>query len=181
MTDPQNEIAARVTGLEKATGRTLAEWQAIVRDLGTDKHAEIVASLKTQHGLTHGYANTLALVHRGWGTTASDDLVEGLFVGPKAGLRPIYDRLIETVTGFGDDVEIAPKQTMVMIRRSKAFACFVPSSAKRAEVGIALRGDPPTDRLRTSKGMTSHAVWIDDPAAIDDEVVGWLGAAYQRS
>lgn len=181
MTDPQDEIAARTVGLEKATGRSIAEWQAIVRGLGTDKHAEIVAALKTQHGLTHGYANTLALLHHGWGTTAAADLVEGLFTGPKAGLRPIYDRLIETVTAFGDDVEIAPKQTMAMIRRSKAFACFTPSSAKRAEVGIALRGDEPTERLRASKGMTSHAVWIEDPAAIDDEVIGWLRAAYERS
>ena len=29
--------------------------------------------------------------------------------------------------------------------------------------------------------MTSHAVWIDAPEAIDDEVVGWLRAAYERS
>jgi hypothetical protein len=181
MTDPQDDVTARVVGLEKATGRSLADWQAIVRELGTDKHAEIVAGLKTRHGLTHGYANTLALLHRGWGTTAADDLVERLFTGPKAALRPIYDRLIETVNAFGPDVEIAPKQTMVMLRRKKAFACFTPSSAKRAEVGIALRGDPPTERLRASKGMTSHAVWIEEPAAIDDEVIGWLRAAYDRS
>ena len=181
MTDSNDEVAARVVGLEKATGRTLAEWQVIVRELGTDKHAEIVAGLKTKHGLTHGYANTLALLHRGWGTTAADDLVAGLFNGPKAILRPIYDRLISTVQVFGDDVVIAPKQTMVMIRRSKAFACFTPSSAKRAEVGIALRGDPPTERLRASKGMTSHAVWIEEPDAIDAEVIGWLRAAYERS
>ena len=181
MTSPQEDVAARVVGLEKATGKTLADWQAIVRELGTDKHAEIVAGLKVKHGLSHGYANTLALLHRGWGTTAADDLVEGLFAGPKVALRPIYDRLISTVQALGDDVEIAPKQTMVMLRRSKGFACFTPSSTKRAEVGIALRGDPPTERLRASKGMTSHAVWIESPDAIDDEVIGWLRAAYERS
>jgi len=29
--------------------------------------------------------------------------------------------------------------------------------------------------------VTSHAVWIADPAEIDDEVVTWLGEAYSRS
>jgi hypothetical protein len=29
--------------------------------------------------------------------------------------------------------------------------------------------------------MTSHAVWIDEPDAIDAEVVGWSRAAYARS
>lgn len=181
MTDQKDEAAARIRGLEAATGKSIDEWQAIVRSLGTDKHGEIVAGLKANHGLTHGYANLLALLHRGWGTAAADDLVEGLFAGSKAVLRPIYDRLVETVTALGPDVEIAPKQTMVMFRRSKGFACFTPSSAKRAEVGIALRGEAPTERLRASRGMTSHAVWIEDPAGIDHEVVGWLREAYERS
>ncbi len=176
-----DEALARIAGLEKATGRPYGEWRTIVSGLGTDKHGEIVARLKAEHGLGHGYANLLALLHGGWGRTAAPDLVEGLFAGPKAVLRPIYDRLIEIVEAFGGDVEIAPKQTMVMIRRSKGFACFTPSSTKRAELGIALRGDPPTERLRASKGMTSHAVWIEEPAAIDDEVVGWLRAAYERA
>jgi hypothetical protein len=181
MSGLSEEAASRIAGLERATGKPYPEWRAIVAGLGTDKHGEIVARLKAEHGLTHGFANLLALLHGGWGFAAEEDLVAGLFAGPKAPLRPIYDRLLEIVGGFGEDVEVAPKKTMVMLRRSKGFACFTPSSGKRAEVGIALRGDPPTERLRTSKGMTSHAVWIEDPAALDDEVVGWLRAAYERS
>ena len=181
MSELSEEARTRIAGLEKGTGRPYAEWQAIVAGLGTAKHGEIVARLKAEHGLSHGYANLLALLDGGWGAAAGADLVEGLFSGPKAGLRPIYDRLIEVVGGFGPDVEIDPKKTMVMVRRAKGFACFTPSSAKRAEIGIALRGDSPTDRLRASRGMTSHAVWIEDPAAIDDEVVGWLRDAYERA
>jgi hypothetical protein len=70
---------------------------------------------------------------------------------------------------------------MVMLRRSKGFACFTPSSAKRAELGIALRGDAPTERLRASNGMTSHAVWIGGPDELDDEVVAWLRDGYGRA
>jgi hypothetical protein len=176
-----DEARTRIAGLEKGTGRPYAEWRAILAGLGTDKHAEIIARLKAEHGLSHGYANLLALLHRGWGTTADDELVAELFAGSKAGLRPIYDRLVEITTGFGSDVALDPKKTMVMIRRSKGFACFTPSSAKRAELGIALRGVAPTERLRVSNGMTSHAVWIEDAGAIDDEVIAWLREAYDRA
>ena len=181
MTDPLRQFATMPQTLEATTGRSLASWQETVRSLGLEKHGQIVAALKADHGLSHGYANMLALLHIGYGQAAEDELVTAMFDRPKATLRPIYDRLVEVVSAFGPDVEVAPKKTMVMIRRSKGFACFTPSSAKRAEIGIALRGDPPTERLRASKGMTSHAVWIDAPDAIDEEVVGWLRAAYERS
>jgi hypothetical protein len=181
MTDPLRQFTTMPQTLEATTGRSLASWQETVRSLGLEKHGQIVAALKADHGLSHGYANMLALLHTGYGQAAEGELVTAMFDGPKAALRPIYDRLIDVVSTFGPDVEIAPKKTMVMIRRAKGFACFTPSSARRAELGIALRGDPPTDRLRASKGMTSHAVWVEEPAAIDDEVVGWLRAAYERS
>lgn len=181
MTDPLRQFTTMPATLEATTGRSLAAWQATVRELGLEKHGQIVAALKADHGLSHGYANMLALLHTGYGQAGEDELVTALFDGSRAGLRPIYDRLLEIVGGFGAEVEVAPKKTMVMLRRSRAFACFTPSSAKRAEIGIALRGNEPTERLRASKGMTSHAVWIDDPAAIDDEIIGWLRAAYDRA
>jgi hypothetical protein len=179
--DLRTQFGTMPETLEQTTGRSVDAWLEVVRGLGLEKHGQILAALKTEHGLTHGYANMLALIATGYGQAGEDELIAGQFAGPKAALRPIYDRLVETVTGFGDDVEIAPKKTMVTFRRSKQFACFTPSSAKRAEVGIALRGDPPTDRLRASNGMTSHAVWIATPDEIDDEVVAWLREAYARS
>lgn len=181
MTDPLRQFATMPATLEATTGRSLASWQETVRGLGLDKHGQIVAALKRDHGLSHGYANMLALLHTGYGKAAEDELVAGLFSGPKAALRPIYDRLLAVVEALGQDVVIAPKKTMVSFRRSKQFACFTPSSAKRAELGVALRGDPPTERLRLTNGMTSHAVWIAHPAEIDAEVVAWVRAAYERS
>jgi predicted transport protein len=179
--DVRSQFGTMPETLEASTGRSLDDWLETVRAMGLDKHGQILAALKTEHGLSHGYANMLALIATGYGQQTEDEIVAGLFAGPKATLRPIYDRLLEVVGGLGDDVEVAPKKTMVGFRRSKQFACFTPSSSKRAELGIALRGDPPTERLRASKGMTSHAVWIADPGEIDDEVVGWLREAYERS
>ena len=61
MTGLNDEARTRIAGLEKATGRPYAEWRAIVTALGTARHGEILSRLKAEHGLTHGFANLLAL------------------------------------------------------------------------------------------------------------------------
>lgn len=76
--------------IETVTGRSLADWQAIVRDLGLTRHGEILRALKAEDGRRRG-------------------------------------------------------------------------------------------PLRASTGMTGHAVWLADPAELDDEVRAWPRAAYDRS
>ena len=183
MTDPRTILGPMAETLEAKTGKSVEAWLEIVRGLGLEKHAEIVAALKDRHGLTYGYANSLALVHRGYGTTPEDELLEGLFAPPRDGLRPIYDRLAEICLALGSDVSVAPKKTMVGFRRGKQFACFTPQSAKRAEIGIAFREAAPTDeRIRaTPGGMTSHAVRVESAAELDADVEGWIRIAYERS
>lgn len=45
--------------IEKKYGRPVAEWQALVRKHYPAKHMELVAMLKTDHGLGHGHANAI--------------------------------------------------------------------------------------------------------------------------
>ncbi|KAA0116923.1 DUF4287 domain-containing protein [Mycolicibacterium sp. P9-22] len=45
--------------IEKKYGRTIAEWQQVIRASQLTKHMELVAMLKTQHGVGHGHANAL--------------------------------------------------------------------------------------------------------------------------
>jgi len=184
MTDARTIMGPMADSLEATTGRSVDDWLAIVRGLGLQRHGEILAALKRDHGLTHGYANLLALVATGYGQQGEAELVEGLFAGPRAGLRPLYDRTLEIATGMGDDVAIAPKKTMVSFRRTKQFACFTPMSAKRVDLGVNLRGDLAdaavgVARLRpTPGGMASHVFAITTPEEIDDEVIAWIRRAY---
>lgn len=181
MTDIRVQFGTMPETLEQKTGKSLDEWLGVVRASGLNKHGQIMAELKTKHGLSHGYANMIALLSTGYGSAAPDELVEAMFAGSKAGLRPIYDRLMEVVQSLGP-LEVAPKKTMVTFRRSRTFACFTPSSAKRADLGITLKDEAPTARLRdTTGGMTNRAVWIADPSEIDAEVFGWLRRAYETS
>lgn len=182
MTDPLAPFGTMPTTLHEKTGRTLEEWQATVRGLGLTRHGEILKALKTEHGLSHGYANMLALLATGYGTSGEDELLAGLFAGSRAGLRPLYDRVESVITEFGEDVEVLPKKTMVGFRRKRQFVCFMPASASRVDLGITMKDDAPDDpRIKaTPGGMTSHVVPITSVEDIDADVVRWLRLAYDR-
>ena len=79
MPDPLAAFGTMPVTLQEKTGRSLEDWQGIVRGLGLTKHGEILKALKQEHGLSHGYANMLALLATGYGTAPQDDLLAGLF------------------------------------------------------------------------------------------------------
>lgn len=182
MTDPLAPFGTMPATLKDKTGRSLEEWQATVRGLGLMKHGEILKALKTEHGLSHGYANMLALLATGYGTKAEDELLSGLFAGPRAALRPIYDRVESIVTGFGGDVEVLPKKTMVGFKRNRQFVCFMPASASKVDLGITMKDEAPDHpRIKpTPGGMASHVVSITSADQVDDDVARWLRIAYDR-
>ncbi len=60
--------ASYFPSIEKKYGRPIGEWLDIVRQHLPAKHMELVAMLKTDHGLGHGHANAVvahALAHHG--------------------------------------------------------------------------------------------------------------------
>jgi hypothetical protein len=51
--------ASYFPSIEKKYGRPIAEWQALVRKHYPSKHMELVALLKSEHGMGHGHANAI--------------------------------------------------------------------------------------------------------------------------
>ena len=51
--------ASYFPSIEKTYGRPIADWQALVRAGYPAKHMELVALLKTGHGMGHGHANAV--------------------------------------------------------------------------------------------------------------------------
>ena len=180
-------IDSMIANLHEKTGKTLDEWIAIAAKTGKAKHGEIVSALKADHGLTHGYANLVA--HRHLGSSAESapndaDLVAAQYAGAKSALRPLYDAVIAAANGFGPDVEIDPKKANVSLRRKKQFALVQPSTTKRLDLGLNLKGVEPQGRLEASgsfNAMCSHRVRIERPEDFDGEVRGWLHQAYDAS
>ncbi len=185
MADMDAATQSMIEGLKAKTGRTLEQWTRLVAKSGKVKHGEIVAWLKGEHGVTHGYANLVAHMalksDAGSLAAGGEDLVAGQYSGAKAALRPIYDRLAGAMRGFGGDVELAPKKQYVSVRRSKQFAIVQPSTATRVDVGLTLKGVAPAGRLEASgsfNSMVTHRVRVATPAEVDAELVGWLRQAY---
>lgn len=175
-----------IRNLEAKTGKPFAEWIRIAQASKLTKAREILNFLKSEHGLTYGYANLIALksLKSDAGSADSDDLVAAQYAGAKAPLKPIYDSLIAAVNKFGGDVEISPKKAYVSLRRKKQFAIFQPSTAARLDVGINLKGTPAMGRLEASgsfNAMVSHRVKVTQPQEVDQELIGWLRQAYDAS
>lgn len=186
MATPEEMTASMIANLKDKTGKSLDEWVKLAKKSKLDKHGQIVAHLKSEHGLGHGYANLVAQTALAGDAPAAggDDLVDAQYSGAKAPLRPLYDKLIKAISAFGPDAEVSPKKTYVSLRRSKQFAMIQPSTATRLDVGINVKGTPPKGRLEASgsfSAMVSHRVRVEDAAAIDKELIGWLKAAYDAA
>jgi hypothetical protein len=176
-------IRTQIANVERKTGRSMDELVAMVGTSGLEKHGQIVAWLKSEHGLGHGDANLVALTARRGSVVDQpvDAAVDAIYAGPKAALRPFHDRVIATVQAFGDDIELAPKQAYVSLRRSKQFGTVGPASGGRLEIGLNLKGDAPVGRLEATTGMCTHRVRLSSPDELDAEVIGWLREAYDRA
>lgn len=183
MSTVEEQVASQEANIERTTGRSIAEWIEVVRASGLEKHGQQVAMLKADHGLGHGNANLIAIRAKeaaAGGAPTDDQLVESHYAGNNAGLRPLYDAVIREVTGYGPDVELAPKKAYVSLRRRKQFASVGPA-AGQLEVCLNLPGNAPTERLKGMTGMASHKVRITDATGLDAELRGWLREAYDRA
>jgi predicted transport protein len=175
-----------IENLEKNTGKSLDEWIAIVRKENFEKHGQIVKFLKENHGFTHGFANLVALKSRSADAGSAgdeEDLVTNQYKG-KEHFKPLYDRLINEIKKFGDDVEIAPKKAYVSLRRKKQFAMLQPATKSRFEIGLNIKGQEPKGKLEAttaSNAMFTHKINISEEKEVDREVLEWLRTAYDRA
>ncbi|MEJ2255530.1 MAG: DUF4287 domain-containing protein [Woeseiaceae bacterium] len=185
MTSPDAATKTMIDNLPEKTGKSLEQWPQVLAEQDFEKHGEIVKWLKSEHDVTHGFANLIAHMHRDrMAGNAAADPVDTQYQGAKAGLRPIYDKIIKLVRGFGNDVEIAPKKSYVSLRRNKQFALVQPSTKDRVDVGINLRGEPPTERLEPSgsfNAMVSHRVRLSKAGDVNAELKRWLKKAYDAA
>lgn len=178
----EDAVQTQARNIEQKHGRSMADLVAMVGASGKSKHGEIVAWLKGEHGFGHGDANLVALTAlRGPAAPVGEDLVDAIYSGPKAVLRPFHDRVVEIARGFGGDVELSPKQTYVSLRRARQFGTVGPASGGRLEIGLNLKGEVASGRLEPASGMCTHRVRLTDPSELDAEVTGWLREAYDRA
>jgi predicted transport protein len=171
--------------LSSKTGHALDEWKEIIAPLNLSKHGEIVRFLKEVHGVTHGYATTIASKVLGSDAASAEnleDLVTAQYKG-KAHLRAFYDKLITEIGKFDGDFEIAPKKAYVSLRRKKQFLTLRPASQSRFEIGLHLKGIGAKGKLEAEKPMSmcSHKINLAHLQDLDKEVMDWVQLAYEQA
>jgi hypothetical protein len=183
-------IQTQLTNIQTRTGKSLDELRAVLQQSGLTKHSEIRAMFQRDLELGYGDANMLAQALRktdAEGSNAAqaetpDDVVNALYTGAKADLRPIHDRLMAEIAQFGA-FEIAPKKGYLSLRRKKQFAMIGPATNTRVEVGLNMKGVDATARLAEmpSGGMCNYKVKVTDVAEVDAELIAWIKRAYESA
>ena len=190
MSSVDKAVETQLKNIEKKTGKPLDELSAIIQQSGLTKHAEIRQMLMDRFQLGYGDANSL--VHYALKSDAkraaeekglsTEDVVNELYAGPKAALRPIHERVMAAIMSFGE-FEIAPKKTYLSLRRKRQFAMLGPATKARVEVGLNMKGIEPTERLilLPPGGMCNYKVNLTDTDQVDAELIAWLRTAYDSA
>ena len=175
-------LQTMINNIPEKTGKSLEQWTAILKTKAFEKHGQAVKFLKEEHGVTHGFANTIVTLSKN-DTSTPDDLVINQYKGKEI-LKPIYDALITVVKTFGNDVTITPKKTSVSVIRSKQFTLIKPATKTRIDLGLKLKDKPTTERLENSGPfgtMCTHRVRLESPEDVNDELIVWLKEAYSKA
>ncbi|MGI9531456.1 DUF5655 domain-containing protein [Lutimonas sp.] len=175
-------LKTMIDNMPEKTGKSLEEWKNILKDLTFEKHSEGVKYLKSKHGVTHGFANTIVTLSKDE-TQKPLDLVSAQYKG-KENLVAIYEFLEQVIKDFGEDVTITPKKTSVSFIRKRQFALVKPATKTRIDLGLKLKGIPVKGRLENSGPfgtMCTHRVQLTSVDQIDQELKEWLELAYTMS
>ncbi len=184
LTDQQRKWLASVRdGLERNTGKSLAEWVAIAKTCPHDKQRARERWLKDNYGIGVNRASLIlseAFPRRStW--KEPETLLDRLWTVPAA--RAIYDAIAARAMKL-DGAISGPRQTFSAFSRKYQFAAARPT---RAGVRLGLAVEPgasprlaPPRREGWSERLRSVAV-LGAPGEVDAEIGRLLKAAWERS
>ena len=166
--------------IRELPGRSVEEWIALLPAEGSYRERQ---AFLVERGLASNHAAAVlwwekngAAIEGGGG-----ELIDRQYAGPKAALRPIYERVAEAIAEF-EDVEVGPRGTYVSFGRPKQFALVKASTKTRVDVGLRLPGVPFSARLADAgsfgSGNITHRVGLEAVEDVDAELEGWLRVAY---
>ncbi len=190
MDNLQKARETQIRNIEAKTGKSLAELRAFIQSSGIKKHGEIRSMLIQELGLGYGDANSL--IHYALqtdGQTAAeakglsdDDVVNEIYSGKKAGLRPLHEAILNAIKELGE-FEIAPKKGYVSLRRKKQFVMVGPATNESMEIGINVKALPDSNRLKVMppNSMCQYKLRLNHMSEFDDEVKNWIKMAFDAS
>lgn len=175
-------LQTMINNMPEKTGKSLEEWKKILTKKAFTKHSEGVNFLKQEHGVTHGFANTIVTLSKSEDHSA-EDLVSNQYKGKEA-LFPIYEKLLSVIKPFGNDITITPKKASVSVIRKRQFVLIKPATKTRIDLGLKLPEVPTSERLGNSGPfgtMCTHRVQLNSLEDIDKELIEWMHRAYEMA
>jgi hypothetical protein len=109
--------------------------------------------------------------------------VDSHFVGREPVVRAIYNQLLKAIKRFGPIVE-EPKKTSIHIVNRTALAGV---ATRKGHLVLTIKSDRKlaSPRIHKSEQASAsrfhHQVKLASPADVDEELIGWLKAAYVLS
>lgn len=184
--------------MEEKTGCSYEKWIRHIQARGPKDAKACREWLKEEHGFGSNTAGFLADKALGNEMGLAEDdpetylalapkYVDDQYAGKKAGLRPIYDRLLALGLSLGADVKACPCKTIVPLYREHVFAQIKATTNTRVDLGLALAKMPESKipkRVidtggKAKKDRITHRIEIERVDEIDEFVEKWLRAAYE--
>ncbi len=186
---PKEMGEAIAKNLPAKTGRTFEQWVELTRRQGPASRKERIGWLKSGYGLGTVTANFIAADAEGRSivdTYADEDaLLDAMYAGEKAALRPLYNELVKAARKLGSDVDLTVCKTYVGIRHGRQFAIIKPTTRARVDLGLVLPGAKAGGRLLNAGSIgndrMTHRIEIATKKVIDAEVIRWLKAAFDAT
>ena len=185
---PDEMMSAVTDSIAERTGRSMAEWVALVGTSEVDPLDQnaVRTWLRDVHGVRQNTQWAIAdEVARaaGWVRPTVEQYVDGQYTGAKEALRPVFDAVREAALSLGDDVTLEGRGTYVPFVRRRQFAAVAATTATRLDLGLRLPDPPASARLEPAKapGSATHRVRLTTVDDVDDEVRALLRAAYEQN
>ncbi len=175
-------LQTMINNMPEKTGRSLEQWKQVLAEHSFEKHGQAVNYLKQEHGVTHGFANTIVSLSKQQ-ESDPEDLVTTQYQG-KETLKPIFEAIIKFVGSLGTEVKVVPKKATVSVVRKHQFALIKPATKTRIDLGLKLKGIEPQGKLEASGpfgAMCTHRIQLTEVEQFDCEVKDWLRKAYEAS
>lgn len=178
----EKALQTMIDNMPDKTGKSLEQWFDVLSKVNIEKHGETVKFLKTEHNVTHGFANTIVTLFKQQ-DKSEVDLVAQQYQG-KESLLPIYHLLLEKIAQLADNLTISPKKTSVSFIHKKQFVLVKPATKTRIDIGLKLTGHETTERLLNSGPfgtMCTHRVQVSSITDVDEQLIDWISQAYQQA
>jgi predicted transport protein len=179
---------AVATGMKERTGHDLDEWVKLVAASGIDPLDQLAVRrwLKAEHGVPQNSQWSIADAAAraaGWERPSVAEYIDLQYQGPKARLRPIFDRLADEILAFGDDVVLEGRSTYTPFVRGRQFAAIAAATRTRVDLGLRFTDPPASERLRpaTSPGQSSHKIELASVDEVDGAVIDLARIAYEQN